>query len=612
MTTAGNWFAADEGNGRSSRHSLERLPDSIICEFLQKLDLESLCAAACVSRTLRSAVYQVLASLSSLDLTAFPLDPKTLQLIVGRFEGVKSVAVDCLRVVHFDFINILGAQIRELNLLKCSSPFHNTLSTIGARFPNLRVLSIELAGQGLPEVITKHLATMLKDVSYLESLSLKVHVTEDNACIFQSVHLFLPKTLKSLKLQPVDQQHFIHSLVPTVTIFTKHLCSYSSFFNLKILSLVLDIISDELVLSIVNFLPFLVELGLEDRPHLEPPMHLDLTNAGLQSLGALEQLTVLSIIRSRINLPVYFKRVNDMGMLILFENCRGLESLKLGGFSKVTDAGFSAILHSCQKLKKLDLRYALLLSDLAFHNVKEVASSLVKLRLLSCNLLTSEALEELSSFGKLEVLDLSGCRSIANPCLSYVSSLRTLTSLSLAGSDITDEGLAILGRGSSLLTHLCVKGCKRISEKGIHKLFHGEGKIGNELLCLDISYMAGISDAAVETITSSAKALTDLCMRYCFFVTNAAVEMLASKGKLNDESTPLRKLDLCNCTGLSDDLVESFDEAFFPGLHWLGVGFTVLKSRKDHFDAIWASRPWLTVCFDGCELGCHDGWQFHV
>lgn len=453
----------------------------------------------------------------------------------------------------------------------------------------------------------------------MQSLSLKIHGLDPlDAYDLKPIYHSLPTTLKTLKLLPAHGRHFNHTILKfrhglaPIPSFSKPLPPRDACFNLRILSLVLHIISNELVFYIVESLPCLVELDLEDRPCFEPEMPLDLNNMGLQSLGALHYLTTLSIIRNRINLPVSFDEVNDLGMFFLVESCRGLESVKLGGFSKVTDAGFSLILHSCQKLKKFEVRNASLLSDLAFYDMQKVASSLVELRLLSCNLLTSEALEELSSFGKLEVLDVSGCRSIGNPCLSYISSLSTLTNLSLAGADITDDGLAIFGRGSSLITRLCLKGCKRISEKGIHKLFHGEGKICNKLLFLDISYMPGISDAAIATITSAAKALTDLCMRYCFFVTNVAVKMLALRGTLHDGSALLRRLDLCHCSGLSKDLIHILDKSSFPGLHWLGLGSTALENRKDDFYVMFNTRPWLTVCFDDCELGCHDGWMYEV
>lgn len=381
-------------------------------------------------------------------------------------------------------------------------------------------------------------------------------------------------------------------------------------FRLQSLSLVLDIISDNLFITVVNSLPLLVELDLEDRPLTEPSMRLDLTNTGLQSLEVCQHLVTLSIARSRIYYPTSFKRVNNLGMFLLSEACRGLESVKLGGFTKVTEAGFSSILHSCQNLKKFEVLNSSLLSDLAFHDMRGVARSLLELRLLSCRLLTSEAMEELSSFSNLEVLDTSGCRSISDPCLSYISGLTTLRTLNLAEADITDSGLAILGRGDLPIAQLCIRGCKRVTDRGIGFLFHGERKICKTLSSLDVGQMPGISDAAIFTISSAAKALTDLCLRYCFHVTDAAMKMLVDRP--NHKSCLLQRFDLYNCRSLSDDLIMLLlDKSPFRGLRWLGVGSTLLVNKRGNFSTICNGRPWLVVCFDGCELGCHDGWQFH-
>lgn len=61
------------GGGRSSNGdfepSMDKFPDHIISRILEKLDLGSLCTAACVSPTFNSAVAQLLPSLSSLDLS---------------------------------------------------------------------------------------------------------------------------------------------------------------------------------------------------------------------------------------------------------------------------------------------------------------------------------------------------------------------------------------------------------------------------------------------------------------------------------------------------------------------------------------------------------------
>ncbi|PHT26989.1 F-box protein At-B [Capsicum baccatum] len=131
-------------------------------------------------------------------------------------------------------------------------------------------------------------------------------------------------------------------------------------FNLRSLSLVVDVISDNLLITVMHSLPRL-ELDLEDRPFMEPSVR-DMTNIGLPALKFCECLIVLSIVRSERNYPS-FKRVKNIGMFHVSERCRRLESVKLGGFAKVTEAGYSSILHSCRNLKKFEVLTSPLLSD---------------------------------------------------------------------------------------------------------------------------------------------------------------------------------------------------------------------------------------------------------
>ncbi|RVW60718.1 F-box protein At-B [Vitis vinifera] len=280
-------------------------------------------------------------------------------------------------------------------------------------------------------------------------------------------------------------------------------------FKLQSLSLVLDIISDELISSITNSLPFLIELHLEDRPSKEPSPFHDLTNSGLQSL-------------------------------------------------RVSDAGFASILHSCWHLKKFEVRNALLLSDLAFHDLTGAPVPWLR---------------------RLEVLDLFGCKSIADSSLSSITCLNKLTTLNLGGADVTDRGLSVLSQGYSPISHLCLRGCKRVTDKGVSLLFHGCGVISKTLTALDLGHMPGISDKAILTIAAVGTGITELCIRYCFYVTDSSVEALATKRRLQDGRKPLRKLDLFHCTGLSIKSLESLKRPFFQALKWIGLGRTCLSGK---------------------------------
>ncbi|CAL5402565.1 unnamed protein product [Camellia sinensis] len=556
------------GGGGGGGGGLERLPDSIIYEILERADLETLCSAACVSDTIRSSVYRVLSSLPTLDLSSFSPDVETLDCILNRFGGgLRSLTVDCLRLHDSSFVtNLLGEQIQELNLFKGSFLSHEVLASIGRTCPNLRVLVLELAGGDSPEMFKRNLTHMLNSCSWLEN----------------STRLSIP------------------------------VCPVSPGFALQSLSLVLDIISDELVISITKSLPFLVELDLEDRPIEQPQLPYDLTNSGLQTLGTCQHLTGLSLVRNRQNHPVSFKAVNDMGMFLLSVCCRGLQSVTFGGFSKISDAGFAAILQSCNDLKKFEVRNGSLLSDLAIHDIKEAPCSLVDVKLWSCSLITSESIDELASSNDLEVLDLSGCRSIGDSCFGSISSLHTLTTLNLGGADVTDVGLANIGRGNSPITRLCLRSCKSITDRGIYLLLNGGGTISKTLSALDVGYLPGISDEAIFTIAMVARSVTELCIRYCFFVTDASLKALASGRRLEDGEKLIRRLDLFRCHGLPVKALGLLKKPLFRGLQWLGVGDTHLTSKGENLlTQICKERPWLTVCRDGCEMGCHDGWQFH-
>ncbi|GFZ07316.1 RNI-like superfamily protein [Actinidia rufa] len=489
-----------DGDGGGGDSLMERLPFSIINEILEKLEVESLCSSACACRTLRSSASQVLSSLSTLDLSSRTKEPHPRLPPLKRFFGLQ-----------FSRRSHSGIEFAQgfVTVLSCSR-FH-----------------------------------------WAKSLCIKVRGTElDDAYGFQSIELSLPKTIKILKLQPLlvkDAIQLIRALGDGGNFLMKS-TNLSPGFRLQSLSLALNIISDNLMISIANSLHFLVELDLEDRPTTEPLPPYDLTNTGLQSLG---------------------------------------------------DAGFAAILHSCHNLKTFEVRNASLLSDLTFHDICGAPCSLLEVKLWSCNLITSESVTELADYSNLEVLDLSGCRSIADSCLSCISSFYKLTTLNLEGADVTDGGLEILGKGNSPITRLCLRGCKRINDKGIDLLVNSGGKLSKTLSALDMGYLPGISDKAIFTIASFASSVTELCIRSCFYVTDASMTQLASRGRFGDGKKFLRRLDVFDCRGLSDKLLELLKKPSFRGLQWLGVGSTRLTGKgKEVFNEICNERPWLTLCLE--------------
>ncbi|KAK8949979.1 F-box protein At-B [Platanthera guangdongensis] len=356
---------------------------------------------------------------------------------------------------------------------------------------------------------------MFRCCLHLESLSMKFRSLSPLYGEFDIIRLHLPKTIKTFLLQPASNKQAMELIlntrlgigenVPLETIVHNPV-SLPSRHMLQSLTLVLDAITDELISTIVNLLPYLIHLSLEDNPQEKPSLSVDLSNTGLQSLSSSRKLTRLSLSRRR---PNVFQRVTDIGAFVLAEGCKELESIRLGGFSKLTDAAYISILQSFRNLRRFEIINGYFLSDLAFHDIGSVAQSLVEVVLISCNLLTSETAKSLCSCNNLTVLDLGGCRSIADHGLNSIAMLPNLTLLDLSGADITDGGLSTLSLCSSSIDTLRLRGCKRIGDRGFKKLLRVDGTITRTLSTLDLGYLPGVSD---ETITWIGKTCSPLLL----------------------------------------------------------------------------------------------------
>ncbi|GKA66204.1 F-box domain, cyclin-like protein [Tanacetum coccineum] len=377
----------------------------------------------------------------------------------------------------------------------------------------------------------------------------------------------LPQTIKVLKL---DMRVLLAPIifVPTLT----HI------------SLVLNLITNVTVRTIVQSCPLLAELELIDIPRSNPFDSEELSHEGIQSLVACKHLTSLSLIRSRQLINTSFKITDTAGMILLSESCKGLKSLKLHGFYSVHDVGFTSIFNSCLKLTKLEIQNAFFIRNLTFKNVHR---SLVEVKLVSCSSITSKAVRKLvTSCTSFKVLDLFGCDLVADSCLSSISCHTLLTSLNLGATNVTDAGMVVLGKGNAPISCLSLRGCNRVTDEGITFLLTSGGKICKTLSSLDLASLQRITDDAITIV-------------------------LAVRGRLQDESKLLRRLDIFNCPGISANYIEYLKKPFFRGLQWIGIGETRSIRIGDVGLGIIQERTWLIICKDGCEVGCRDGWQKH-
>lgn len=371
--------------------------------------------------------------------------------------------------------------------------------------------------------------------------------------------------------------------------------------SIQKLCLSVDYITDAMVGTISKGLVFLTHLDLRDAPLIEPRITFDLTNAGLQQINQLGRLKHLSLVRSQEFLSTYFRRVNDLGLLLMADKCANMESICLGGFCRVTDTGFKTILHSCSRLYKLKVTYGTQLTDLVFHDISATSLTLTHVSLRWCNLLTNHAVFSLASNKELKVLDLRDCRSLGDEALRAIGTLPRLKMLLLDGSDITDAGLSYLRPCViNTLFALSLRGCKRLTDKCITALFDGCGVL--ELRELDLSNLPNLSDNGVLLLAKSRIPFSELRMRQCPLIGDTSVMALASM--LVDEArwhgSSLRLLDLYNCGGITQLAFRWLKRPYFPRLKWLGVTGSV---NRDMVDALARSRPFLHVACHGEELG---------
>lgn len=376
--------------------------------------------------------------------------------------------------------------------------------------------------------------------------------------------------------------------------------------NIQKLCLSVDYITDAMIGTISKGLTSLTYLDLRDAPIIEPRVTFDLTNSGLQQINQNGKLKHLSLVRSQEFLITYFRRVNDVGVLVMAERCANMESICLGGFCRVTDAGFRTLLHSCSNLCKLRVSHGTQLTDLVFHDISATPLSFTHVSLRWCNLLTHHAVINLVANKDLRVLDLRDCRNLGDAALRAISTLPKLKILLLDGSDITDLGLSYLRDGViGSLTSLSLRGCKKLTDKCISVLFDGSTKL--ELQELDVSNLPNLSDQGILSLAKHRLLLSELRIRQCPLIGDTSVMALASM-QVDDErwhGSSLQLLDLYNCGGITQLAFRWLKKPYFPRLRWLGVTGCV---NRDIVDALARSRPYLHVACRGEELGI-DRWD---
>ncbi|XP_021849662.2 F-box/LRR-repeat protein 10 isoform X1 [Spinacia oleracea] len=607
----------EKGEGEEGEiMGLDELPSALLATIIAKLDMASICSVASTCRTFNSCASHILTFLPIVHLIDVAPSMDLLAPLLPPNPYLTSLKVDCCRLDDSAISHLIRPSLHELFLHNCGDFSGKLLSEIGSQCRDIRSLYLGCVGDKRGRAIhISDLEELLRGCSELETLNLMFDVSTFLRHNFARAWTLASDKLTSLEIGYISSVMVTELLSPTP--------GPSQFLqqeqppilpNLQKLCLSVDYITDTMINTISQNLTSLTHLDLRDAPIIEPRVTFDLTNNGLQKINQNGKLKHLSLVRSQEFLITYFRRVNDLGILLMADLCASMESISLGGFCRVTDTGFRAIIHSCTNLYKIKISHGTQLTDLVFLDISATPLSLTHVGLRWCNLLTNLAITHLASNLDLTVLDLRDCRSLGDDTLIAISSLPKLKSLLVDGSDISDTGISHLReRAASSLVSLSVRGCKRLTDKCITALFSSTSK--PVLQELDLSNLPNLSDNGVLLLAKSRVPICELRMRQCPLIGDTSVMALASM-QVDDErwhGNCLRLLDLYNCGRITALSFRWLKKPYFPRLKWLGVTGSV---NRDMMDALARSRPYLHVAGRGEELGTGqwdhaDGFYIH-
>ncbi|XAR59871.1 hypothetical protein NMG60_11015868 [Bertholletia excelsa] len=587
---------------------MELLPMALLATIMTKLDVPSICSVASTCKTFKACASHILSFLPNFHLLDIAPSVDLLIPMLPPNPYLRSLKVDCTRLDDSAIDSLLRPSLQELYLHNCADFSGRLLSEVGARCKALKYLYLSsVADKRGRSIHVSDLEDLLCGCPELETLTLMFDVSIFLRHNFARVWALASAKLSSLEIGYISSVMVTELLSPTVGPHQSPNQSRVLILpSIRKLCLSVDYITDTMVSTISKNLNSLTHLDLRDAPIIEPTITFDLTNSGLQQINPHRKLKYLSLVRSQEFVPTCFKRVNDLGILLMADRCSSMESICLGGFCRVTDTGFKTILHSCSKLYKFRVSHGTQLTDLVFHDISATSLSLTHVSLRWCNLLTNHSVMRLASNKDLSILDLRDCRNLGDESLRAISVIPKLKTLLLDGSDISEMGLSYLKqRVISSLISLSLRGCKKLTDKCISLLFDGSPKLVLEEL--DLSNLPNLSDASVLSLVKSRVPITELRMRQCPLIGDTSVMALASMQVHEDwcRGSTLRLLDLYNCGRITQLAFRWLKKPYFPRLRWLGVTGSV---NRDTVDALARSRPFLHVACRGEELGT-DQWD---
>ncbi|KAJ8938923.1 hypothetical protein NQ318_011684 [Aromia moschata] len=198
-------------------------------------------------------------------------------------------------------------------------------------------------------------------------------------------------------------------------------------------------------------------------------------NLPLYGNGNIEQLRILpSHIKNRIlkkftTSSYFWQNVSfkDILSVIVNDNTKHVNLT-----SATVDDEMLEILSKCKNITKLYLTRTghNFITNTGLVNLLKQTNQLYLLVITHCEEVNDSVLECLSKYcPNLMGLDIGGCKNVTDVGIKYLSALRNLTWLTFSQTQISDDGISALVKGSSgaKIRELRVDNCSNITEAGL-------------------------------------------------------------------------------------------------------------------------------------------------
>ncbi|KAJ7094610.1 hypothetical protein B0H15DRAFT_904580 [Mycena belliarum] len=291
-------------------------------------------------------------------------------------------------------------------------------------------------------------------------------------------------------------------------------------------------------------------------PHLETVV--------LSAVPTTTDRTIVLLAANAINLQgidlTGCQQVTDVGVFELAAKSLPLQWIQLNGVVGLTDPSITALAKTCSRLVELELCDLPLLSVLSVRDIFTFSRKLRTLRLARCPLLNDKAFPAPSRLSSSTAAYPSGYEKPLPPrptswldelpplILRHTADNLRILDLSFIGglSDAAIEG--IVGHAPKI-QHLRLSGCKLLTDRALESIC----KLGSHLDVLILAHVANITDRGVVMLARACTNLRCVDVGFCRNLTDMSVFCLA-------ELRGIRRLSLVRVHKLTDIAVFALAE----------------------------------------------------